>query len=306
MLPFWVHGQSVYEHVKSEYNTENSISVINVSKEDLEQDGIKGNRLYFALSRVALANYKHREYLAAKEVLDSIPVDSITFDQTLYDVVFTKALIEQSLGNYIAAHKIYSEWLPQVPNEYHKLLAIHYNNYATVLKYFGNHVAYKEALYVALENAQQLDDSDSQKRINLIAKNISNQSLSEGRIKEAKEYHSMIDTTGMDAEGLATYFLSIGNIQEAEKKFQAAGIAFINARDLANKFNDRNIVEIASSSLLRTSTKLEIQRRNQKVGKWIGVFFAILAIIGLLFLPGYLKKERAKTINEFQDLINNI
>ena len=207
--------------------------------------------------------------------------------------------MEQELFNYVSAYKIYSEWLPKVPEKYPKILSIHYNNYATVLKAFENHKAYENALLLAFEYANKFEDQDSQELQNLINKNLSLLYLNKGKIRLAKEYHSKIDTTNLDEDGKATYQLSVGNIQKAEREYHAALISFKAAIDLSMKAKNKNVLEIASASLLRTAILLERKNHQIKIAKYVGLGILILAILVVLSIPGYLSHKKESIYNRY-------
>ena len=127
---------SVYEFIKEHYYSYNADSVAKIQVQDLVDEGVREDRLYYGQSLIAHANYKIGNYKAALNLLHSIPVDRIKYQKLFFDITFLKALIYKNTGRLLKADSIYSETLPQVSEEYPLLLTINYNDFGNVKLFF--------------------------------------------------------------------------------------------------------------------------------------------------------------------------
>ena len=203
MLTIGLYAQSelsVYEFIKEHYYSHNADSVAKIQVQDLVDEGVRGDRLYYGQSLIAHANYKIGNYKEALNRLNSIPVDKIDYKKLFFDITFLKALIYKNTGQLIKADSIYSESLPQVSEEYPLLLTINYNDFANVKLFFleidSALAYYKKAIFYN----KKTTDTRKARRENLHLANLSNLYINLGDIKQARKYHDQIISSAMDVE----------------------------------------------------------------------------------------------------------
>jgi hypothetical protein len=69
----------VYEFIKEHYYSHNADSVAKIKVQDIVNEGVRGDRLYYGQSLIAHANHKIGNYKEALNLLNSIPVDKIDY-----------------------------------------------------------------------------------------------------------------------------------------------------------------------------------------------------------------------------------
>lgn len=284
----------VYDFVKTGYLDGDTYTVAEVTQKQLESEDIKGNRLYWSMSLVARANRKLERYKRALNIVESIPLDSISYEPLYYDVQLLKALLYKQSNKYDKADSLYSMWLPDVPKKYSLLLAINYNDYANVRLYYGDIETALEYYKLANYYNQFTTDDRKQRRENLHYTNLANYYLLLENIKEAKFYFNKIDTLSLTtAEMVISYNKIKGKIELADHRYNEAYASFIKVRDIStlHGFNDYK------NDSVHLSIKTKVLERAYFITELIK---NVLIFFGFLLYTGYMiykSKKKNKHLN---------
>ena len=302
---------SVYEFIKEHYYSYNADSVAKIQVQDLVDEGVIGDRLYYGQSLIAHANYKIGNYKEALNRLSLIPMDKINYSELFFDITFLKALIYKNTGQLIKADSIYSETLPQVPEEYPLLLAINYNNFGNVKLFFleidSALAYYKKAIFYN----KKTTDTRKARRENLHLANLSNLYINLGDIKQARKYHDQIISSAMDVERRLSWELNAGKISMAEKNYETAIIRFANVKSVAHAYGGAGLQSYIDMAVMLAVKASTMHQREKKEFRFkiiafiaIFVFFKVYKPIKKYLIPKKLKIKLSK-VNFFRKPIHN-
>ena len=292
----------LYDTVKNEYLDGDTYTIAEVTRKDLERENIKGNRLYWSMSLVARANRKLERYKRALNIVENIPLDSISYEPLYYDVQLLKALLYKQSNKYDKADSLYSIWLPDVPKKYSLLLTINYNDYANVRLYYGDIETALEYYKLANYYNQFTTDDRKQRRENLHYSNLANYYLLLENIKDAKFYFNKIDTLSLTTpEMLISYNNIKGKIELSDHRYDEAYASFLKVKDISTLHGFNNYKN--------DSVHLSIKTKVLQRAYFISEFCKNLTIfLGFLLYTGYMiyksKKLNKHLTNEVKVIRN--
>ncbi len=294
-LTIGLYAQSelfLYEFIKEHYYSHNADSVATISLQQLIDEGLKGDSLYYAQSLIAHANQKIGDQKEALHRLSLIPMDKIKHRDLFFDITFLEALIYYETGRFLKADSIYSETLPQVSEEYPLLLTINYNDFANVKLFFlevdSALAYYKKAIFYN----KKTTDTRKARRENLHLANLSNLYLRLGDIKQAKKYHDQIMPSAMDIERRLSWELNAGRISMAEENYETAIIRFTNVKNIAHSYDKIGLHSYIDRAVLLIIEASSMHHREKKEFRFKVVVFVLVFIFLQFsrFIFGYIKK----------------
>ena len=283
---------SVYDFIKEHYYSHKADSVATISLQQLIDEGLKGDSLYHAQSLIAHSNQKIQNYKVALNWLHLISKNDIEYKRLFFDITFLEALIYYETGQLIKADSIYSETLPQVPEEYPLLLTINYNDFGNVKLFFleidSALAYYKKAIFYN----NKTTDTRKARRENLHLANLSNLYINLGDIKQARKYHDQIISSAMDVERRLSWELNAGRISMAEENYETAIIRFTNVKNIAHSYDKIGLHSYIDRAVLLIIEASSMHHREKKEFRFKVVVFVLVFIFLQFsrFIFGYIKK----------------
>lgn len=272
-----VWGQSsLYDFVKTNYKEGKYERIALITKNQLELENVKGNRLYWSLSLIARANLELSNLDNAKSIIKSIPTDSIKHEPTKYDVIMLEALIYKRSGAMAKADSIYTKWLGQIPEHNHLLLAVNFNNYANVRLYYGDVDDALKYYNLAMRHNERTNDSKKLYRENLHFRNLANIYLVLNDLYKAEYWLMKINVNTLTTEELISWKILNAKINIEKKNYNKSFEQLTQARDLSLKEKLNHYTE--ESVLLRIKIN-SLQDRNNFINIAIIICLCILFII---------------------------
>ncbi len=277
-------AEELYFFVTENYLGEKSDSVAKITKPDLYNTNMLSDYRYYALNLIARSNRKHGNFQRAIEIANSIPVDSIQHQPTMYDTHFLRAWIYLNSKEYFKADSIYSKWLNRIPDEYPLIKTINYNDFVGVKEFFQQSDSMIIYLKKAIAWNQKTNDDRKLHRSNVYLKNLSNYYVKIEQPDSAFYYHSQIDTTGASIETKITFELSNGKINKELKKFDEAYNSYMIARNQASLFNFEGFFNEAKG---QANVVLVLKEKHVKQ-RWLNVT-QVVGFLLLLLILKYIK-----------------
>lgn len=292
---------SVYDFIKEHYYSHKADSVATISLQQLIDEGLKGDSLYHAQSLIAHSNQKIQNYKEALNRLHLISKNDIEYKRLFFDITFLEALIYYETRQLIKADSIYSETLPQVPEEYPLLLTINYNNFGNVKLFFleidSALAYYKKAIFYN----NKTTDTRKARRENLHLANLSNLYINLGDIKQARKYHDQIISSAMDVERRLSWELNAGKISMAEKNYETAIIRFANVKSVAHAYGGAGLQSYIDMAVMLAVKASTMHQREKKEFRFkiiafiaIFVFFKVYKPVKKYLIPKKLKIKLSK------------
>lgn len=273
-------GKELYSKITDGYIYDAEI-ISGITEIELDRLNIQGDYKYYALNLISRSNRFIGNKQRALQLAESIPIDLIDHQGTKFDSIFLLAMLYEETMKLSLADSLYEKWLPLIPKDDYMMLAINYNNWASVKQYQNKPSVWLSYLKKSVQYNLQTSDSRRSIRLNRSYRNLSNYYLKTQKIDSAEYYLTRIDTVAADEETIYNYFITKGKILNAKNDFESSMVNFDQAKLSAIRLFPNSLSEeyIKASSLSFDASVLQKKYVKERRINFLQIIFLITVLL---------------------------